>query len=112
MLVGASPGVGVVVPEVLSCMVLWLDFELWRTGRETLLRLCDEDDLDRGNLNRDRFGCGGKALASGGSFREYRPVSGSASGAVSVISFSGSTVEAMKSFPDNLSLSITVNDNE
>jgi len=112
--VGASAWVGVVVPELpVLCMIFELDLFDVRVGREdNLFRLCDEDDLDIGSLKRDRFFSTGKALASGGSFRAYRPVSGSASGAVSVIYLRGRTVEAMKSFPDSLSLSITVNVSE
>jgi hypothetical protein len=80
-----------------------------RTGRAILLKLFDDDDRESGSLNRDRFDGAGWAVFSCISLISYKPVSESASGAVLVISAKGKLAEPMKSFPDSLSLSITVN---
>ena len=75
-------------------------------GRLILLRLCADDVRDMPSLiNLGRCWTG---TYSGGSRRLYNPVSGSALGDFSMSSLIGRVVDAMKSFPEYLSWSITV----
>ena len=77
-----------------------------KPGLPSLFRLVADDDLDKGNRNRDLLE-DGRAIASGGSGRRYNPVSGSASGAALVTVDKGRDVVPTKSLPESLSLSTT-----
>ena len=88
---------------LLECLVV-------SVGLASLLRLCEEEDRDKVILNRPLDL--GIVAESGGSLSSYRPVSGSAFGALLVISGRGTVVEAMKSLPESLSRSMTVKEME
>ena len=78
-----------------------------RLGLVDLFKLEAEEVLDSGSLNLECLGVGNAKEGSGGSGRQKRPVSGSASGAADVRIEREKLAVPTKSLPDSLSRSTT-----
>lgn len=81
------------------------EFRDFKVGRDILERLDDDGDELMGILGLDFFD---GSASSSDSMNWYKPVSGSASGADWMRVCKGKPAEATKSFPENLSRSMTV----
>ncbi len=106
---GTAPGLTAGVPAVDAVeAVAAAEGFLDSPGLVTLLRLCVDEVRDSpSRMKRGR--CTG-AENSAASLRLYSPVSGSALGDFSIRSLTGKFTEAIKSLPEYLSWSMTVNE--